>query len=322
MNAHWPALTLALTLTLAARALPARGEEKAVKPARPDLGRVATSRKDGLTYAFIPPGVFQMGCVPGDDCAKDDRKDEGPRHPVKLARGFWMGRTEVTLEAFLTFVAQTGRQTTAEMDGWSPLFDGRQVVRKEGMSWRSPGFDQGPKHPVVVVSWYDAEAFCAWSGGRLPTEAEWEYAARGGEDGKKFVWGNDPTPVASGVNQANVADESAKRVYGSWTIVPGYDDGYIQTSPVATFAPNGFGLHDMGGNVAEWCSDWYDEKYYASFPEMVVDPKGPGVGEQRVVRGSSWVDDASLSFASRRYWDAPATHMSFIGFRCARDASP
>ena len=109
-----------------------------------------------------------MGCVPGDDCG-DDRQDEKPRHPVRLTRGFWMGRTEVTVEAFRRFVAETGRRTTAEMDGWSPFFDGRRLVTQPGLNWRSPGFEQGPKHPVVDVSWYDAEAFCAL-GGRPPPD--------------------------------------------------------------------------------------------------------------------------------------------------------
>jgi formylglycine-generating enzyme len=317
MKRLWPALVLALCAT----AVPARDEEGS-KLARRGGARIATSRKDGLAYVYIPPGLFQMGCVPGDHCARDDRQDEGPRHPVKLTRGFWLGRTEVTVEAFQRFVAETGRLTTAEMDGWSPLFDGQKVARKEGMSWRSAGFDQGPTQPVVVVSWYDAEAYCIWAGGRLPTEAEWEYAARGGQEGSRFVWGDDPLPVVSGAKQANVADESAKRVYRGWSVVGGYDDGYVQTAPAGTFAPNGFALHDMGGNVAEWCADWYDDKYYTSLREGALDPKGPGIGERRVVRGGSWADDTTLSFVSRRYGDAPATHMSFIGFRCVRNTSP
>jgi formylglycine-generating enzyme required for sulfatase activity len=317
-----------LALALAAPAVPARASGRAGE-ATP--GQTATNAKDGLAYVFVPPGVFEMGCVPGDDCDKGDRQDENPRHAVKLTSGFWMGQTEVTVGAFERFVAETGRRTTAEMDGWSVFFSGQKPARKEGMSWRSPGFDQGPKHPVVEVSWYDAEAFCAWAGGRLPTEAEWERAARGGTDGRKYVWGNDPTPLVGGVRQANVADESAKRVYASWNVVPGYDDGYTHTAPVGAFAANGFSLHDVEGNVAEWCSDWHADRYYASPPEsshssarldLARDPRGPGTGEQRVVRGGSWVDETSFLRVSRRYFDAPATHKSFVGFRCVRDAPP
>ncbi len=317
MDARWPVGVLGLTLL--ATALPARAGGDAT---------VAVSPPDGLAWVFIPPGVLQMGCVPAEDCGRDGRADEKPRHPVKLTRGFWMSRTEVTVESFQRFVADTGRRTTAEMDGWSVSFDGQRTVRKEGMSWRSQGFAQGPLHPVVGVSWYDAEAYCAWTGGRLPTEAEWEYAARGGEEGRKYVWGDGPEPVAGGVKQANVADESARRAYPGWNVVSGYDDGYAQTSPVGVFAPNGFGLHDMAGNVAEWCADWYDDRYYAEStgggpPEtrMAIDPGGPETGEKRVVRGGSWVDPVSFLPTSRRYFDAPATHKSFIGFRCVRDVA-
>jgi formylglycine-generating enzyme required for sulfatase activity len=317
MNAVWRRLALALTL-----AAPSAGA-RAAEAAAP--GRAAASPKDGLAYVLLPPGVFEMGCVPGDACGREDRKDESPRHRVRISRGFWMGQTEVTVAAFERFAAETGRRSTAEMDGWSVLFDGRRTVRKEGMSWRTPGFEQGPKHPVVVVSWYDAEAFCAWTGGRLPTEAEWEYAARAGEDGRKYVWGDDPSPVVRGVLQANVADESARRAFPGWHVVPAYDDGYPRTSPVGEFAPNRFSLDDMEGNVAEWCSDWHDDRYYAESSAAgaeATDPKGPAAGDERVVRGGSWVDDTSFLRTSRRYFDKPATHKAFIGFRCARDVPP
>jgi sulfatase modifying factor 1 len=324
---------LMTTLVLAGGLLLAPGQGQGANADHSPAGqsKAATSRRDGLTYVFLPPGVVELGCVPGDACARDDRKDETPRHAVKLTMGFWIGATEVTVGAFQKFVAETGRRTTAELDGWSPFFDGRKLARQAGMSWRSPGFEQNARHPVTVVSWYDAEAYCAWAGGRLPTEAEWEYAARGGQEGEMYVWGNGVLPLVGGVRQANVADESAKRAYATWTTVPGYDDGYTYTAPVGKFAPNAFGLFDMEGNVAEWCSDWYDDGAYTAGGtaslgpqggDSVANPKGPALGEHRVVRGGSWVDDASFLRTSRRYWDPPATHMSFMGFRCARDAPP
>ncbi len=269
----------------------------------------------------MPPGVFEMGCVAGDGCG-DDRQDEKPRHTVEITRGFWMGRTEVTVGAFRAFVASTGHRTTAEMDGWSPFFDGQRLVTRPGLHWRSPGFPQGEDHPVVDVSWYDAEAFCTWAGGRLPTEAEWEHAARAGVSGRTFVWGNGPTPVLDGVRQANVADEATRRVYTRWTTVAWYDDGHTYTAPAASFAANAFALHDMAGNAAEWCADWHDERAYPASPPGARDPRGPAIGEQRSVRGGSWVDETSFLSVSRRYFDAPATHNAFLGFRCVRDVPP
>jgi formylglycine-generating enzyme required for sulfatase activity len=306
------ALALALALASAAGLVEA-GEAT-------DRRENETNPRDGLAYVRLPSGVFQMGCVPGDDCEREDRRDESPRHAVTLTRGFWISRTEVTVEAFGRFVDATGRRTTAEMDGWSVFFDGLKPVRRSGVDWRSPGFEQGPRHPVLVVSWYDAEAFCAWAGGRLPTEAEWEYAARAGQDGRRYVWGDDPRPLVGEVLQANVADESAKGTYPGWKIVSGYDDGFTRTAPVASFAPNGFGLFDMEGNAAEWCADWHDERTYALGDD--TDPTGPKSGEARVVRGGSWVDETSFLRTSRRYFDPPATHKGFIGFRCVLDAPP
>jgi formylglycine-generating enzyme required for sulfatase activity len=258
-----------------------------------------------------------MGCVAADRVCQDDEK---PSRRVELTQGFWVGRTELTVAAFREFVSATGYRTNAESDGWSRVFDGRSLVKKERVSWQAPGFEQGPAHPVVHVSWYDAWAYCSWAGGRLLTEAEFEYVARAGRAPARFPWGDAPEPLAGGAKQANVADESLKRRHANLGVVPGYDDGHAFTSPAGAFPPNGFGLHDAAGNVAEWCLDSYDAKYYTLSIDR--DPPGPPFGLQRMIRGGSWLDDASSLRASYRVRDAPAYHDGLVGFRCARDAPP
>ena len=171
--------------------------------------------KDALEYVYIPPGTFKMGCVPGDSGCDDDEK---PRHEVTITRGVWLGKTEVTWGAYRRFF---------------------QVADAMG----NKGSGAGDRHPVVNVSWNDAVAFCSWSGGRLPTEAEWEYAARGGVEGKKYPWGNSLDH-----EQANYSGTGGR-------------DRWDRTSPVGSFAPNGYGLYDMAGNVWEWVWDWYDANY-------------------------------------------------------------
>jgi formylglycine-generating enzyme len=274
---------------------------------------VIVNAKDGLDYVLVPAGTFQMGAIDGD---KDAADDERPRHAVTLDTPFRLGRTEVTVAAFRRFADATGRRTTAELDGWGWIVRGNDIEKKEGVSWRSPGFDQGDDHPVVHVSWYDAEAYCSWAGGRLPSEAEWEYAARGGVGGKRYVWGDAATPLAGGQAHANVADESARRAFAEWTIFAGYDDGHLFTAPVGARAANGFGLHDMAGNVWEWTADWYDEKRYAAPPPT---PAGPVLGVHRVLRGGAWSDDAASVRLSHRNKDGAGTRMPTTGFRCRRD---
>ena len=180
------------------------------------LGVSRRNPKDGLQYVLIPAGTFEMGCVPGDgDCGSDEK----PRHTVRIGRDFWLGKTEVTLRAYQ-----------------------RKGAGGQGSSW---------SHPVTSVNWDEAKAFCEWSGGRLPTEAEWEYAARGGQGKRKYPWGDTIS-----WSQARYRAGTATRT--GW------------------FAPNGFGLHDMAGNVWEWTGDWYDAGYYALSPES--DPTGPATG--------------------------------------------
>ncbi|MET0628077.1 MAG: formylglycine-generating enzyme family protein [Acidimicrobiia bacterium] len=280
-----------------------------------------------LDLVALAGGVFAMGDESVWAYAGDG---EGPVHDVTLAP-FRIGRCAVTNREFAAFVDATGHRTDAERFGWSFVFAGllpddfpdtRSVAATPwwrevfGADWCHP---EGPQsdnndrqdHPVVHVSWNDAQAFCAWSGTRLPTEAEWEYAARGGA-ATSFPWGDDLEP--GGEHRMNVFQGS----------FPGGNtgaDGYLGTAPADAFAPNGFGLHNVTGNVWEWCADWYDTRYYAVSPHE--NPQGPDVGEQRVIRGGSFICHVSYC---RRYRvaarhgnevDASTSHM---GFRVAADA--
>jgi iron(II)-dependent oxidoreductase len=201
---------------------------------------------------------------------------------VTLTREYWIGRTEVTIAAFKRFAGATGRLMPAP-----PSFDA---------AWREDA------HPMVNVTWDDARSFCEWAGGRLPTEAEWEYAARGGREGAIYPWGDTISH-----EQANY-----EGMQGS--------DRWANTSPVATFSANGFGLHDVAGNVWEWTADWYGESYYGGSPAN--DPRGPASGKARVVRGGSCLTGARTLRASARPWLGPSDRYNALGFRCVRDAAP
>jgi eukaryotic-like serine/threonine-protein kinase len=259
-------------------AVPAPSSTRATAAAVAPSPGVRTNIADGLDYVRIPRGTFQMGCVPGDSCDPDEQ----PRHPVTLSRDFWMGRTEVTVGAYKRFASATRRDMPSP-----PSFNA---------GWRDEG------HPMVNVTWEDAGSFCGWSGGRLPTEAEWEYAARGGRQGAIYPWGN------------TISHEQA-----NYEGVQG-NDQWVNTSPAGSFAANGFGLHDMAGNVWEWMADWYGESYYAGLPS--VDPKGPPSGTSRVVRGGSGLTNARTLRASARPWLGPTERYNALGFRCVRDAAP
>ena len=260
--------------------------------------------------ALIPAGVFRMG-------SRDKAPDEAPVHEVSLG-AFWIDTHEVTVAAFAAFVAATGYRTEAERFGWSGVFDVArgEWTRADGADWRhpdGPASAAAPEEPVTQVSWNDAVAFARWGGKRLPTEAEWEYAARGGLAGRTYAWGDELRPGG--------------RVMANWWqgVFPTRDtgeDGYRGRAPVGRFPPNGYGLYDVIGNVWEWCADWYDAAYYRRSPAR--DPRGPETGTERVMRGGSWM--CSENFCSNyrvasRSHATPDSGLDNLGFRCARDAS-
>ena len=223
--------------------------------------------------ALIPGGNFEMG----------DHFNEGasnhPVHTVCLV-AFYMDIYEVTNAQYQKFMSATGHT--------APKY------------WNNSRFN-APEHPVVGVSWYEAAAYAEWAGKQLPTEAEWEKAARGGLTGKRYSWGDEP-PDAGGVYRANYDPGNSAA------------DGYAYTSPVGSFAPNGYGLYDMAGNVWEWCADWYDNGYYANSPPN--NPLGPDSGSYRVLRGGSCKDFANYLRVAGRFYLPPTYTSLSAGFRC------
>jgi formylglycine-generating enzyme required for sulfatase activity len=263
------ALPLALTYCLCAYAQV--HTEVTAKPAKsptaagPTPGTVKTNPKDGLNYVWIPPGTFMMGCSPGDSKCSDGEK---PAHQVTITRGFWIGQTPVTVGAYKRFTGATGRQMPP--------------ARNFNSGWASQNM------PIVSVTWDDAQAYCGWTGGRLPTEAEWEYAARGG---------------------------STEARYGPLDEIAWYSQNSgNQTHDVAQQRANGFGLYDMLGNVWEWVNDRYDQNYYQNRPSQ--DPTGPASGQERVLRGGSWDFDAGDIRVSVRSKGVPGDWFNYGGFRC------
>jgi sulfatase modifying factor 1 len=275
--------------------------------------------KDAMLMVLVPAGTFQMGAVPGDVDAKDDEK---PRHAVTLSKAYYMDESGVTNEQFARFTTATGFKTGAEIDGtgWISDESGGDWKETQGASWRAPlpGGKRPAdweKHPVVLVSWEDADAYAKWIGRGvgLPTEAQYERALRGGVEGQKYPWGDGlPPPMKYG----NYADEAAKRKFPTWTwTIDGFDDGFERTSPVKSFKPNPYGLYDVSGNVWDWCAD-----AYGPYPSgAVTDPTGPTSGAAgRVIRGGSWTGGATGTRTAYRYKYAQALRCGYVGFRLAR----
>ena len=258
---------------------------------------------------------------------------ESPVREVTL-EPFFLAPIAVTNAQFATFVKATGHVTEAERYGSAFVFHvfvtdppARQAARAvagtpwwldvPGASWRrpeGPASDIGARqsHPVVHVSWNDTQAYCEWAGVRLPTEAEWEYAARGGLEQRRYPWGDDLTP--GGRHHCNVWQ-------GSFPVHNTVADGYAGTSPVRAYRPNGFGLFDMAGNVWEWCADWFSPDVHSG--EATVNPTGPTAGDRRVIRGGSYLCHESYCNRYRvaaRSSNTPDSATGNLGFRCALSA--
>ena len=289
----------------------------------PDTDRAGSDLLAGVLVELS--GAFVMGTDGNYGYGQDG---EGPAHEVVLSP-FSISRHTVTNSHFAAFVAATGHKTEAEVYGWSFVFSGflpedfpstERVPgapwwrRVEGADWAHP---EGPDstvgeradHPAVHISWNDARAFCAWTGTRLPSEAEWEFAARGGLARQRFPWGDELEPA--GEHRMNVFQ-------GSFPRQNTMADGYAGTAPVDAFEPNGYGLYEMTGNIWEWTGDWFDATYYARSPRP--DPPGPESGERRVMRGGSYLCHAT--YCNRYRVDArssttPDSSTGNLGFRVA-----
>ena len=251
----------------------------------------------------VPAGEFLMGSTDSDSQAASDEK---PQHKVNLD-AFWIDQTEVTNSMFARFVSAKDYKTDAEKLGSGYTFSGTAWSDVKGADWQHPG---GPStnirgldnHPVVLVSWNDAQAYCEWAGRQLPTEAQWEKAARG-TDGRIYPWGN----------------QTAKCEYAVMDDGSGNGCGKGNAAWAVGSKPRGnspYGAYDMAGNVWEWVADWYDEKYYGSSPPK--NPSGPTSGQYHVLRGGSWsvtAQDVRTAFRFRLY---PVFRDFSVGFRCSR----
>lgn len=260
-----------------------------------------------------------MGCVSGDPHCQ---AHEQPAHRVTISRTYRLSRTEVTVAAFRRFTSSTGFKTRAEQTGRGRAYrlDTQAWDWVPGLTFQTP-LDRAVKAddrwPAVQVAWTDAHAYCAWAGGRLPTEAEWERAARGGRDSERFPWGNQSTPRIDGVLFANGPDETMHRRYPRWAYFAGFDDGIETIAPVASFEANAYGLYDMAGNAWEWTADWFAADTYSR--GQATDPTGPVSGTAHVARGGAWAYAPEQHRNSERGYAETGFWTMTFGFRCARD---
>ncbi|KPL78517.1 hypothetical protein ADN01_14670 [Levilinea saccharolytica] len=259
----------------------------------PDIGSTQVSPKDEMVMVYIPAGEFWMGSDKSTD--PQARDDELPQHRVFLD-AYWIDQTEVTNAMYARCVA-----------------DGKCTPRAEISSYTRYsyyGSSQFDNYPVLYVDWHQASAYCAWAGRRLPTEAEWEKAARG-TDKRIYPWGDEFS-----CSRGNFDDET---LFDSYTVPGGPNcDGYPDTAPVGSYPAGAspYGALDMAGNVWEWVADWYGDSYYQNSP--AANPVGPEAGDYRVLRGGTWSGSANFLRAASRYRYLPFNANALNGFRCAR----
>ncbi len=316
----------------------------------------------GMKMVPVAAGEFEMGMLDEHRLKLEHKSSayqreihdyvEAPSFPVKLSKPFLLGATEVTVGEFRQFVEATGYQTDAEKAGGAFVFFPQaeepleRFQRVSGTNWKNPGFEQTDRHPVTCVSWNDAQAFCRWLSQqegktyRLPTEAEWEYACRAGT--RSSYWcGENPDGV---YRVGNVADATLYAEYPEDVLrqrTAGLEkeqgDGFVYTAPVASFPQNPWGFRDMHGNVWEWCSDKYSDRYYKDMidlarqqgsranPKPIVDPHGPDDtpkhrhGDWRTVRGGSWYVAPLQCRSSVRAFAEAKDAFSYIGFRILQE---
>lgn len=296
-----------------------------------------------MQFVLVPAGEFLMGSDTSADTFKqtypqyerkrfEELSDEAPVHKVHITRAFYLGQHEVTVAQFRRFLAASAYQPESEADGtggygYNADYDPKKSARGDAFegrnpkySWRDPGFSQGDSHPVVNVTWNDAIAMCKWLSAvegkryRLPTEAEWEYAARAGTR-TQYYTGDDPQSLFAA---ANIFDTHAAKNWEKWqSYALAGSDGFAFTSPAGSFAPNAFGLYDMHGNAWEWTADWHDDRYYANSP--AADPQGPSSGDVKVRRGGSWHTWSFYARSSYRNWNTPTTRYTLVGMRLLRE---
>jgi serine/threonine-protein kinase len=240
-----------------------------------------TVKYEGMV--LIPTGSFQMGSNDGDS-------DEKPVHKVYISK-FWMDKYEVTNGEYKKCVDAGSCRAPSEIKSYT-----------RSSYYGNSRYDN---YPVIYVDWNQASAYCEWKGGRLPTEAEWEYAARGALEGARYPNGDNIN-----CDDANYCRSSVCH------ICKGYGDKDDDTHPVGSYIANGYGLYDMAGNIWEWVSDWYEDNYYKNSPSR--DPKGPSNGKYRVVRGGSWYFHKDVIRVSHRFRLDTSYRSIYFGFRCAR----